>query len=269
MRPRGNCNPCKARGIHAYQHRSSLVVGTAAAPYDHRVGHDGKLPFFPEGPDVEVRLVVVESRSLIREGLCELLSRQKDIEVVGTAASLAASGAMLAQVRPSVVLAAFELADGSGLDLISKIHRARLLSRVLIVGSEPDPVLARRALAWGAAGYLLDSVDGDELAGAIRVVAAGAVVLDHAFSALASSPEPVQPARGHIYLTLREEQILECLASGWSNRRIADECALSVRTVEGHISKLLTKLGVDSRVEAALWAVRHGCVPAQGHSPQP
>ncbi|MDA8261369.1 MAG: response regulator transcription factor [Actinomycetota bacterium] len=232
------------------------------------MGNEGKPPFFPEGPDVEVRLVVVESRSLIREGLCELLLRHQDMEVVGTSASLADSIALLAEVRPSVVLAALELCDGSGLELISRIRRAHLDARVLIVGSEPDPALARRALAWGAAGYLLDSVGADELAGAIRVVAAGAVVLDHVFAALASSPEPVQPVRGQIYLTMREEQILECLAAGWGNRRIAEEHGLSVRTVEGHISKVLTKLGVDSRTEAALWAVRHGCIPAQGHIPQ-
>ncbi len=225
----------------------------------------GEPPFFPDGPDVEVRLVVVESRLLIREGLRELLSRHQDMEVVGTACCLADAIALLTKVHPSVVLVAFELHDGSGLELVPRIRRAHLGTRVLIVGSEPDPALARRALAWGAAGYLLDSVNSDELAGAIRVVAAGAVVLDHAFSTLASTPEPQHSSHSRISLTLREEQILECLAAGWGNRRIAEECGLSVRTVEGHISKLLDKLGVASRVEAALWAVRHGCAPAQRH----
>ena len=228
----------------------------------------GEPPFFPEGPDVEVRLAVVESRSLIREGLCELLSRHQDMEVVGTASCLADAFALLTTEHPSVVLAALELHDGSGLELVPRIRRAHLGTRVLIFGSEPDPALARRALTWGAAGYLLDSVDADELAGAIRVVAAGAVVLDHTFSTLASTPEPLHDSHPRISLTLREEQILECLAAGWSNRRIAQECGLSVRTVEGHISKLLDKLGVASRVEAALWAVRHGCVPAQRHISQ-
>lgn len=212
-------------------------------------------------PPRRIRVLVVDDHALVREGICELLAQQGDLEVVAVAESAEAAIAAVARDRPDVALVDFRLADGSGLDVLQQVHDAEQATRVVILSAFDDPEYVTESLARGAAGYLLKTATGEELAGAVRAVAAGAVVLEPDLVQLLGRPRLAadQPLPN---FTRREAQVLACLANGWSNRRTADALGLNVRTVEGHVTELLAKLGASSRTEAALWAARHGVVPA-------
>lgn len=215
-------------------------------------------------PDRPIRLVVVDDHALVREGICELLAQHADLAVVAVASSVAGAVVAITAERPHVALVDFRLGDGSGLDVLESAQRDGVPVRVLIVSAFDDAAYVTESVSKGASGYLLKTATGDELAGAVRAVAAGAVVLDHSLVHLLSHPaiEAGPPALAGF--STRELQVLTCLASGWTNRRTADELGLNVRTVEGYVTELLAKLGVASRTEAALWAARHGVAPTAG-----
>ncbi|MGC8462119.1 MAG: response regulator [Acidimicrobiales bacterium] len=215
-------------------------------------------------PDRTIRLVVIDDHALVREGICELLAQHDDLDVVGVAASVAAALAVLAAEQPDVALVDFRLADGSGLDVLDRAEQDDLGVRVLIVSAFDDAAYVTESVSRGASGYLLKTATSDELAGAVRAVAAGAVVLDHSLVHLLAHPAVEADPSSPVGFSSREMQVLTCLASGWTNRHIADQLGLNVRTVEGYVTELLSKLGVASRTEAALWAARHGVAPASG-----
>ncbi len=205
--------------------------------------------------------MVVDDHALVLEGICELLAQHDDLEVVAVADSAEAAAAALERYRPDVALVDFRLADGSGLDVLRQVQETANGTRVVILSAFDDPGYVNESLLRGAAGYLLKTATGEELAGAVRAVAAGAVVLEPNLVPLLGRPRLASDEASPNF-TRREAQVLACLANGWSNRRTADALGLHVRTVEGHVTELLAKLGAGSRTEAALWAARHGVVPA-------
>ncbi len=215
-------------------------------------------------PDRPIRLVVVDDHALVREGICELLAQHADLAVVAVASSVAGAVAAISAERPHVALVDFRLEDGSGLDVLDGAQRDGVPVRVLIVSAFDGPAYVTESVSRGASGYLLKTATGDELAGAVRAVAAGAIALDHSLVHLLSHPAMDSGPRALAGFSARELQVLTCLASGWTNRHTADELGLNVRTVEGYVTELLAKLGVASRTEAALWAARHGVAPAAG-----
>ncbi len=215
-------------------------------------------------PGDPVRVVVVDDHALVREGICELLTQHPDLEVVGVASSVAGATTVIEAESPQVALVDFRLGDGSGLDVLAATQRGTTPVRVLIVSAFDDPAYVTEAVTRGASGYLLKTATSDELAGAVRAVAAGAIVLDQSLVHLLSHPALRTDPPPLAGFTTRELQVLTCLASGWTNRRTAEELGLNVRTVEGYVTELLGKLGVGSRTEAALWAARHGVAPASG-----
>ncbi len=219
---------------------------------------DGRSPGRP------IRLVVVDDHALVREGICELLAQHADLVVTGVASSVAEAVSVIAAERPQVALVDFRLGDGSGLDVLAAAQGDGVPVRVLVVSAFDDPAYVIEAVTRGASGYLLKTATGDELAGAVRAVAAGAVVLDQSLVHLLSHPVLSAGPPALAGFTSRELQVLTCLASGWTNRRTADALGLNVRTVEGYVTDLLAKLGVASRTEAALWAAHHGVAPASG-----
>jgi two-component system response regulator DevR len=218
-------------------------------------------------PGRTIRLVVVDDHALVREGICELLAQHADLVVVGVASSAVAATTVLAAERPDVALVDFRLADGSGLDVLDSAERDAVGVRILIISAFDDAAYVTESVSRGASGYLLKTATSDELAGAVRAVAAGAVVLDHSLVHLLAHPALEDGRSSPVGFSTRELQVLTCLASGWTNRRTADQLGLNVRTVEGYVTELLAKLGVASRTEAALWAARHGVVPASGSPP--
>jgi DNA-binding NarL/FixJ family response regulator len=204
-----------------------------------------------------IRVLVVDDHPVVRQGLRTFLDLQPDITVVGEAGDGDAGVAAAAELRPDVILLDLRMPGSDGVAALHGLREHEVAARVLVITSFTEPSAVLPAVHAGAAGYVYKDVDPPALAAAIRAVHAGHVLLHPDVAALlANGPRPV----GTGSLTAREREVLVQVARGRSNREIARELGLAEKTVKTHMSAILTKLGVQDRTQAALFAVRSGLV---------
>jgi DNA-binding NarL/FixJ family response regulator len=214
-----------------------------------------------------VRVFVVDDHTVVRRGLRAYLETVDDMEVVGEAAdgqeALEGIAALVEAGRPpEVVLMDLVMPGMDGVTATTAITQRHPEIDVVAMTSFTQADLVHGALQAGAAGYLLKDADADEVAAAIRAARRGEVHLDPAIarqltrSLVAPKPQTVDS------LTDREREVLVLVANGLSNQQIADCLVISERTARTHVSNILGKLGVASRTQAALLAVREGIAPA-------
>ncbi|MET7401221.1 response regulator transcription factor [Dactylosporangium sp. NPDC005572] len=204
----------------------------------------------------EIRVLVVDDHPVVRQGLRTFLDLQDDITVVGEADDSASCLAAVAATDPDVVLLDLRMPGGDGVEALRGLRAADAARpRVLVITSFTDPSAVLPAVRAGAAGYVYKDVDPPALAAAIRAVHAGHVLLHPDVARLLADSGP-PPEAAH--LTPREREVLAEVARGRSNREIARALGLAEKTVKTHVSAILTKLGVQDRTQAALYAVRSG-----------
>ena len=197
-----------------------------------------------------IRVVVAEDQGMVLGALATLLGLEPDIEVVGRAADGTAAWALVQRERPDVLLSDIEMPGLTGLDLAARIRDGGLPVRVLIVTTFGRPGYLRRALDAGVRGYLLKDQPSEELAAAVRRVAAyGRVVAPELAEAAWGAPDP---------LSERERTVLRLAEEGRSNKEIAEALGLSHGTVRNYLHEAAGKLGADNRVEAARIARANG-----------
>jgi DNA-binding NarL/FixJ family response regulator len=208
------------------------------------------------------RVLLVDDHPLFLDGVKAALMGDPDLEVVGTAGDRASALDQVAALEPDVVLMDLNLPDGSGIDATRDLLAARPSARVLVMTMSADDDAVVAAMRAGARGYVVKGAGRDDLLHAVRTVASGGAVfsagvadrLGAFFSGLAA-----QPGRETFpQLTEREREVLELLARGYDNRRIARELFLSDKTVRNHVSNVLARLDVADRSEAILRARRAG-----------
>ncbi|CAL9400855.1 response regulator transcription factor [Streptomyces albus] len=204
-----------------------------------------------------IRVLLVDDHQVVRRGLRTFLEVQDDIEVVGEAADGDEGVARAEELRPDVVLMDVKMPGTDGVEALRLLRERGNQARVLIVTSFTEQRTVVPALRAGAAGYVYKDVDPDALAGAIRSVHAGHVLLQPEVAGALLSDDQGGAGRGPA-LTEREREVLGLIADGRSNREIARALVLSEKTVKTHVSNILMKLDVADRTQAALWAVRHG-----------
>lgn len=206
-----------------------------------------------------IRVLLVDDHQVVRRGLRTFLEVQADIDVVGEAGDGDEGVARAEELRPDVILMDIKMPGADGISALRRLRELGNPARVLIVTSFTEQRTIVPALRAGAAGYVYKDVDPDALAGAIRSVHAGHVLLQpEVADALLSQEFPGGgQGRGNA-LTEREREVLTLIADGRSNREIARALVLSEKTVKTHVSNVLMKLDVSDRTQAALWAVRHG-----------
>ncbi|GAA2631185.1 response regulator transcription factor [Streptomyces axinellae] len=205
-----------------------------------------------------IRVLLVDDHQVVRRGLRTFLEVQDDIEVVGEASDGDEGVARAEELRPDVVLMDVKMPGTDGIEALRLLRERGNPARVLIVTSFTEQRTVVPALRAGAAGYVYKDVDPEALAGAIRSVHAGHVLLQpEVAGALLSDDQGGGSGRGPS-LTEREREVLGLIADGRSNREIARALVLSEKTVKTHVSNILMKLDVSDRTQAALWAVRHG-----------
>ncbi|WSL21856.1 response regulator transcription factor [Streptomyces sp. NBC_01283] len=209
-------------------------------------------------PKTGIRVLLVDDHQVVRRGLRTFLEVQDDIEVVGEASDGAEGVEQAEKLKPDVVLMDVKMPGMDGVEALRKLRELANPARVLIVTSFTEQRTVVPALRAGAAGYVYKDVDPDALAGAIRSVHAGHVLLQpEVAGALLSQEVNTGQGRGGS-LTEREREVLGLIADGRSNREIARALVLSEKTVKTHVSNILMKLDLADRTQAALWAVRHG-----------
>lgn len=208
---------------------------------------------------MSIRVVVADDHGAIRAGIVMILSGAEGIEVVGEAADGAEGVARAEELRPDVVLMDLRMPGADGVEALRTLRGLDNPARVLVVTSFTEQRTVVPALRAGAAGYVYKDIDPDALAGAIRSVHAGHVLLQPEVARALLSQEGAGggPGRG-TSLTEREREVLALIADGRSNREIARHLVLSEKTVKTHVSNILMKLDLADRTQAALWAVRHG-----------
>lgn len=213
-----------------------------------------------------VRVVIVDDHALVREGTAELLGREPDLLVVGQAATAEQAEQVLSQVVADVALVDMQLPAGSnGAALTRRLASLAPATRVLVVSAFDDYGYVAAAMDAGAHGYVLKTATSQELVNAVRGVASGSFVFGET-TWRRVSPEREHGAGGGD-LSRRESDVLALLTEGASNRDIARELHLGVRTVEGYVSNILAKLGVASRTEAVAHALRRHLVPTSARDP--
>ncbi|MFI0932244.1 response regulator [Streptomyces sp. NPDC021019] len=209
--------------------------------------------------DKTIRVLLVDDHQVVRRGLRTFLEIQEDIEVVGEASDGAEGVTRTEELRPDIVLMDIKMPGTDGIEALRRLRQLDNPAKVLIVTSFTEQRTVVPALRAGASGYVYKDVDPDALAGAIRSVHAGHVLLqpEVAGALLAQDDAGAGTGRGST-LTEREREVLGLIADGRSNREIARAFVLSEKTVKTHVSNILMKLDVADRTQAALWAVRNG-----------
>jgi two-component system response regulator DesR len=197
-----------------------------------------------------IRVLIAEDQSMVLGALAALLDLEPDIEVVARAHDGAEALRLAEELRPEVVLTDIEMPGTTGLELAEQLRQRRHPARVVILTTFARGGYLRRALAAGAAGYLLKDAPSSELAEAVRRVHSGLRVIDPELAAEAwGEPDP---------LTDRERQVLRLAAEGLSTARLASELHLSEGTVRNYLSEAISKLNAPNRAEAARIARQKG-----------
>lgn len=206
------------------------------------------------------RLLIVDDHQLAREGLRAVLV-ESGFDVVGLAATGEDAVEQAAELVPDVVLMDVRLGPGiDGLEATRRIAALGLPCSVLMLTLHDMPAYVREALAAGAAGYVLKDAAIDALKSAINQVMAGqsAIPLELVNAAMRSPPLPGREADLSRLLTTREREVVELVAQGLTNKEIARELAISPATVKVHVERIIGKLGVADRTQAAVLATRMG-----------
>ena len=214
-----------------------------------------------------ISVLLVDDHAIWRGGMRSMLE-DTEFEVIGEAASGREAIEKARELGPQLVLLDIRMAGGDGLDALQGLKAEHPTMSVVMLTTYDNPTYMARAVAGGASGYLLKGVEYDDLLRALRLVADGEMLLspqDLARSLRGIDPQSagaddlIQP------LTDRELEVLRLLATGLSNREIAPLLFISESTVKTHVEHIIAKLGVSDRVQAAVWAARHGLAAA----PQP
>lgn len=227
------------------------------------------------GPDRPVRIVLADDQALLRAGLATILGAQPDLEVVGQAGDGAEAVALARSLRPDVVCMDVQMPGVDGLEATRRITAdPDITAGVLVLTTFNRDDYLLESLQAGAAGFLLKNSRPEQLADAVRAVAAGDALLSPEVtraviaravvgggSASGGSPAPAARAAGDpsaTGLTERELEVLRLVARGLSNDEIAAELVLGRATVKTHVSNVLTKLGLRDRVQAVVYAFENG-----------
>jgi DNA-binding NarL/FixJ family response regulator len=221
------------------------------------------------GRDETIAVLVVDDHEVVRRGLLAFLDSEPDIDVVGEAEGGAQALELLASMesqghRPDVIVMDLQMAPIDGIESTRRVRALYEDIEVVALTSFAEDERVHAALQAGASGYVLKDSDADDVAAAVRAAHRGELRIDPLVARrLMSSLREAQDDEPSSELTSRELDVLRLVATGEPNKQIATELGISERTARTHVSRILRKLGLSSRTQAALWAVREGLVEVE------
>jgi two-component system, NarL family, response regulator NreC len=214
-----------------------------------------------------IKVLIVDDHAIVRAGLRALLNSESGMELVAEAENGEQAVQFSKELQPDVIVLDLNLPDLDGIQVTRRIKYEQPSVRILILTVHEDEALLREAIRAGASGYIIKHAAENELISAIHTILMDEIYIHpKMIRTLLGTPESPKPPPGQPIeiLTPRELDILQFLIQGYTNRQIADELSLSVRTVEGHRSNLSAKLGLHSRVDLIRYAREHGLI-SPGH----
>jgi DNA-binding NarL/FixJ family response regulator len=202
------------------------------------------------------RVFLLDDHEIVRRGVRDLLEESGRIEVVGEAGTAAEALSRIPPTRPEVAVLDVRLPDGNGVEVCRDIRARHPEIRCVMLTSFSDDEALFQAIMAGASGYLLKQIKGPDIVDAIERVAAGQSLLDPAVTArvLERLRTPPEEDERLASLTPQERKVLELIAEGLTNRQIGERIHLAEKTVKNYVSNLLTKLGMERRTQAAVYA---------------
>nr|WP_304412668.1 response regulator transcription factor [Glycomyces sp. NRRL B-16210] len=205
-----------------------------------------------------IKVFLLDDHEVVRRGLCGLLERDGDIEVVGEASGAAEAIRRIPAVRPDVAVLDARLADGDGVEVCRRVKEIDPSIAVVMLTSYEDDATLFAAIEAGAAGFLLKQVRGNDLVEAVRKVAAGESLLDtRVIGAVLERLRTGPPKAPELeLLSDQERRILAHIGEGLTNREIAERMHLAEKTVKNYVTRVLAKLGLQRRTQAAVLASR-------------
>jgi DNA-binding NarL/FixJ family response regulator len=205
-----------------------------------------------------VRVLIADDHELVREGLRTLLAEASDMEVVGEAKNGAEAVQLTGVLQPDVVLMDLQMPIMDGIEATGKLRATSPSVHVVVLTTFVDAEKVKSAIQAGALGYLLKDVKKDDLLQAVRDAAMGTPTL-HAEAQKSLMAQVTHPGDSNPIATLthRERDVLALIAQGQSNKEIGNTLSLTEGTVKGYVSAILSKIGVQDRTQAALFAVKH------------
>ncbi|MFD5588421.1 response regulator [Streptomyces sp. NPDC014776] len=218
------------------------------------------------------RVLIADDQQMVRQGFTVLLNTQPDIEVIGQAVDGLDAVAKVGELAPEVVLMDIRMPELDGIEATRRIKAATPAVKVLVLTTFDIDEHVYDALRAGASGFLLKDASADQLAEAVRVVAAGDALLAPGitrrliaeFTRLDGTPRaPLKERVGD--LTERETEVLALIAQGLSNAEIAERLVVAEQTVKTHVGRILVKLGLRDRTQAAVFAYESGLVRPSGY----
>jgi DNA-binding NarL/FixJ family response regulator len=211
----------------------------------------------------KTRILIADDHPLLREALCKVFSNQKDMEIVGQASNGEEAIDLASQLKPDILVMDIMMPKLDGLEASRQIKKIAPNTAILILTAYDDDNYVLGLLEAGATGYLMKSAKGQDLVEAVRAIRAGESVLhpkiiEKLLKQAMAKPAGTAEHKIKYLLSDREMEMLKLLATGMSNKEIAEKLCLSLRTVKAHMSNIFTKMNVASRSEALVEALRKG-----------
>ncbi|MDA2236225.1 response regulator transcription factor [Bacillus cereus] len=215
---------------------------------------------------MKIKVLLVDDHTVVLKGLAFFLSTQEDLELVGEANNGKEALVKVGETTPDVILMDLYMPEMDGVEATAYIKKEYPNVKVIVLTSFSDQAHVLPALRAGASGYILKDVEPDQLVEAIRSAYKGNIQLHpYIANALLSQTLPVEekeeePSIQVDVLTARENEVLQLLAKGMSNKEVASVLVITEKTVKAHVSSILSKLNLSDRTQAALYAVKNGIV---------
>jgi DNA-binding NarL/FixJ family response regulator len=204
-----------------------------------------------------ITVVIADDHVIFRQGLLKLLQSAGDIEVVADTGSSDEALRLIVEKKPDVAILDISMPGLSGIEIMEEVQRKGIGTKIVFLTMHSDPLTAKRAIQSNASGYVLKDDAFEDLLYAVKAVASGGTFVSPSISEKVLKLEMGREKEGSI-LTGREREVLQLIASGLTNKKIADKLSVSVKTVETHRTRILQKLGAHSAADLVRYAIKTG-----------